>query len=252
MATEEEVRSDASSPVTNRPVSTIVANATGRTDGRSMTYAPTASTVSTSSPASAATQVSRRAYQGRLPGTARGTGAGAGAAKTGEAATGAGETGSDTGAAGGCAYSFGVSAADDGGGAISASAPSATGSSGCSSTVGAMPSSACNSRATSGSRDEPPTRNSPASWFGRRPHRRMTAAVSYTARSTPGIATGATVVRDSISLAPRTSSQNSRRLRRNVVVSGCANARQASGIDAASTPPRCSTSAASTSRPPKS
>src|SRR6266508_4181932 len=118
MATEEEVRSDASSPVTNRPVSTIVANATGRTDGRSMTYAPTAATVSTSSPASAATQVSRRAYQGRLPGTARGTGAGAGAAKTGAAATGAGETGSDTGAAGGCAYSFGVSAADDGRGLV--------------------------------------------------------------------------------------------------------------------------------------
>ncbi len=135
----------------------------------------------------------------------------------------------------------GVRAAEPIVGTSSASAPSATGSSGCSSTVGAMPSWLCSSRATSGSRDEPPTRNSPASWSGCSPQRAITAAVSCTAccssgtatrssssrvrctaSSGPASATGATGLRDSISFAPRTSSQNSRRLRAAASDSGLA------------------------------
>ncbi len=165
----------------------------------------------------------------------------------------------------------GVSEADPSGGTSSASAPSATGSSGCSSTVGAIPSWLCSIRATSGSRDEPPTRNSPVSCSGRSPQRWITAAVSCTARCTsgvairsnssrvrctassiPGTATGATGVRDSISLAPRTSSQNSRRLRASDRFAGRSSLDQLSAEVVSSSRPRCATSSASTSSPPRS
>ena len=117
--------------------------------------------------------------------------------------------------------------------------PSATGISGCSSTVGAIPNRACSRRLTSGIREAPPTRNNPARAVGSEPDCWITRCVSETARSSNGAANcsnssrvrcsdastlgtgiGATVVRDSISLAPRTSSQNSRRLRRSVPVTG--------------------------------
>src|SRR6201999_1598195 len=61
-------------------------------------------------------------------------------------------------------------------------APWATTSSGCSITVGAVPSCWCSRVATIGIRVEPPTRNSPAASPGRRPAPASVDAVIATAR----------------------------------------------------------------------
>src|SRR5204863_2066269 len=116
---------------------------------------------STASAAPAAIQVRGWRYQRRL----RAAGGAAGGDIGGGAA----------GDVGGAETATGGPAGEATGGTSSASAPSATGSSGCSSTVGAIPSWAWSCRATIGSRDEPPTRNSPATWSDRSPQRWMTA-----------------------------------------------------------------------------
>src|SRR2546430_15494732 len=124
----------------------------------SSTTVVTAITTSRATPA--ATQASGRWYHGRAAACAGEPDGGATCGGTG------GPGGAEVGGAETGAAPFGVSAADGAGGTTSASAPSATGSSGCSSTVGAMPRWECRSRATIGSRDEPPTRNSPANRSG--------------------------------------------------------------------------------------
>src|SRR5437763_1147809 len=197
-------------PVGTRATSVILAKLTcGYDCCSSSTTVVTAITTSSATPA--AIQASGRRYHGRAAGGAGGPGGGPGGSANGGGETGGAEMG---GPETGGAAPFGVSAADGAGGTTSASAPSATGNSGCSSTVGAIPRWECRSRATIGSRDEPPTRNSPANWSGRRPQRPITAAVSYTARcisgpairssssrvrctafSIPGTATGATATR---------------------------------------------------------
>src|SRR5829696_2394273 len=68
-----------------------------------------------------------------------------------------------------------------------ATAPSATGSSGCSRTVGAMPVSACRRRLTSGTRLVPPTRKMPLRPLACRPACRRAAARYPVARRSSGV-----------------------------------------------------------------
>ena len=164
-------------------------------------------------------------------------------------------------------------AAAGAGTATSARAPSATGSSGCSSTVGAMPSSACSSRATSGTRDEPPTRNSPASWSRAQPavadHRGgLVHAPPQQRRGQPLQLLAGQVDAPARRRAPRPGRPRPgraspwRRARRPRTAGGRAScvgvagvrraAATRAGSAAAMTRPRWSTSAASRSRPPSS
>ncbi|OLE24173.1 MAG: hypothetical protein AUG44_19975 [Actinobacteria bacterium 13_1_20CM_3_71_11] len=134
-----------------------------------------------------------------------------------------------------------------------------------------MPSSVCSSRPISGTRDEPPTSSTPLRSCGVMPDERITPSVCIAAlcsigrtacssssrvtcsdRSDPGTGTGAIELRESISFAPRTSTQNSQRSRRSRPLAGRCSRAQSSGAVRASWVPRWSTRAASMSRPPRS
>ena len=194
---------------------------------------------------------------------AAGAGRGAGCAGPDRAAAGAATTGSgtvsDSGRRGGCAGTCPLT---------QCRAPSATTSSGCSVTIGAMPNARCSALAASGIRLEPPTRNRPAMRSAGTPACRTRPAVVRTVRSTSGRAISSNSVRlsgtsasssggrsviedvrDSISLPARTSSQSSSRSRASAVVSGWDSRFHAA---AGAVRRSQSTTAASTSRPPTS
>ncbi len=175
----------------------------------------------------------------------------------------------------GCEVTCGGSAGLGTGGGDEASAwatrpPSETASSGCSIAAGARPSSRWSIVATSGIRLAAPTRNRPASWSLGSPDSRMTPCVMRTVRSISGAATDSSssrvrcasmsssgivrsveVLRESRSLAWRTSSRKAVRWRRSARSIGAVRRcqRSSSGWTLAAT---CSARAWSKSRPPRS